>query len=169
MFAAAIVGTLANCHPATSAKSVDALVLEAVVADPHFTEWTLCGNARYALHSVSAPPAYENQKPFFFTSSELGENTQKQLSPELLESLRQQNATERPLPLLPNPIVVSSELSSEKRVWLSFPGYDSTGSAAAVAVTRNSVGECPAAGYIVVLRRTGTKWFVQDRPTEWVE
>jgi hypothetical protein len=165
----ALAGMLVSCRSAASTPSVDGLVLEAVVADPHFSEWTQCGEARYALHPVSAPPAYENQKPFFFTSSELGSKTPDSLAPELLESLRQRNATERRLPRLRSRTRTTSDLPADRRVWFSFPGYDSTGSVAAVAVTRNSVGKCAAAGYIVVLRRAGAKWLVEHRPTEWVE
>ena len=167
--ALAVVGALANCHAPPSAGSLDALVVEAVIADPHFTEWTRCGDARYALDAMSAPPAYENQKPFFFTSSELGLNTPERLGPELLESLRRRNAAERPLPLLRNRAARAPRRPGDRRVWLSLPGYDATGGAAAVAVTRNSVAECPAAGYIVLLRRAATKWIVQHRTNEWVE
>ena len=167
--ALAVAGALANCHAPASVKSVDAFVLEAVIADPHFSEWTRCGDARYALDGMSAPPAYENQKPFFFTSSELGVNTPEPLAPELLESLQRRNATERPLPLPRDYVAALPRHPGDRRVWLSLPGYDATGGAAAVAITRNSVGECPAAGYIVLLRRAATKWIVQHRTNEWVE
>lgn len=154
----------AACALQQPSDAVDRAVLEAAVADPHFAEWTRCGSTQYSLQPVTAPPAYENGEPFFFTRTELGSELPTAVSPELLNSLRERNKVRTSLPKLS----LRAPEGLRASVWLSRPGYDRTRNAA-VAVTRSTAGGCAAAGYIVVLRHSGGKWFVQDRAAEWVE
>lgn len=146
----------------------DAAVLRAVAADPHFAEWLPCPSGIYILLRESAPPAYEHEKPFFFTATELGSTSADALPAALLQDLRVRNTTASPLPPL-DVLTRSGGNTPSAHVWFSLPGYDRATDRAAVAVTRGTLDSCPAAGYIVVLRRSARAWRVESRPTEWVE
>jgi hypothetical protein len=162
------VGALVSCSSTRDVLPDDRAVLEKVVSDSHFSEWTRCDGTTYRLRPVSAPPAYERGKPFFFSNTEIGKSSLKHLPLELLTSLQTRNATETQLPHLRVRIPLASDEDTPAYVWLSRPGYDNAQNAA-VAVTRNSAGNCAAAGYVVLLRRSGAEWIIGDRPVEWVE
>lgn len=168
LFCLAISASVISCSAATVAPSGDAAVLRSVLADEHFVAWVACDSATYALDPVSAPPAFQHQKPFFYSALEGYAPAPDSLTAELLASLQQRNAVGTPLPEMVQRDAGLLLRTTGARVWLSLPGYDAAGNAA-VSVTRNTAGECFGAGYVVLLRRLGDRWVPAERPVEWVD
>lgn len=164
----ALVAVLTACSSASTGGGADEAALRAVLTDVHFVEWIECDSTRYGLDPISAPPAYQDEKPFFYSALEGYATAPDGLSRELLESLRARNAEGTPLPQGLGRDSGLALKATGARVWLSLPGYDAEGNAA-VSVTRNAAGDCPGAGYVVVLRRAGNSWTPSERPVEWVD
>lgn len=161
----AVIAFLTACSSALVDGGADAAVLRAVLADVHFVEWVGCDSTEYAIDPISAPPAYQQDKPFFYSRLEGFAAEPDSLTRELLESLQERNMGHAPLREALGHDARLTVSTSAARVWLSLPGYDSGGNAA-VSVTRNTAGDCPGAGYVVILRRAGTQWVPGERPVE---